>query len=161
MKTFKNSINPEVKIISFQKKRNVRNSFNSEINDKFVSLFCKQIYFGDRFREKFNTLLVETDFAYPTDAIRIKETIDLFIESSNQMLGDYIENAIELTNKENEVLIKPEVSFFVEDTNEVSINESWTKDWMEQTEHLRGDFQKTELLDNVMDDFYYYTDVAV
>jgi hypothetical protein len=161
MKTFKNSFIPEVKIISFQKKRNMRNSFNSEINDKFVSLFCKQIYFGDRFREKFNTLLVETDFAYPTDAIRIKETIDLFIESSNQMLGDYIENAIELTNKENEVLIKPEVSFFVEDAIEVSINESWAKDWMEQTEHLRGDFQKTELVDNLMDDFYYYTDVAI
>jgi hypothetical protein len=44
---------------------------------------------------------------------------------------------------------------------EISLNESWTKDWMEQTEHLRFDFNKAEILDNKMDDFYYYADVAL
>jgi hypothetical protein len=161
MKTFENSINPEITIISFQKKRNFRKSSNSEINDKFVRLFCKQIYFGDRFKEKFNTLLVETDFAYPNDAIRIKEAIDLFIESSNKMVGDYIEGAIEAIEKENESLKKTQQSLFVEDAVEICLNESWTKDWMEQTEHLRFDFNKAEILDNKMDDFYYYADVAL
>ena len=161
MKTFKNNANPEIKIISFRKNRKTINSSNSEINDKFVSLFCKQIYFGDRFREKFNTLLVETDFAYPTDAKRIKETIDKFIESSNQMLGDYIENAIELTNKENEIFVSSKNEFMVEDAVEVDENESWTNEWIEQTESLREKFWNNNLLDTKMENYFYYSDVAV
>lgn len=164
MKTFIKTISPEMKIISFSTYKKFEKPSKIEIAERLIDSFNNQICFSDKYKQKFEMLINDTEFAYPNDAVKIRTAFDIFIESSHQLLGDYIDKAFDLDfieSHEGKSIVKSKRKFNpIDKVMEFDVNEYWTNDWIDQIAVLKNDSIDNSSEDKYFEDYYCYDNVS-
>jgi hypothetical protein len=158
MKNIITTISPDMKIISFTNTKDISQPKQEEITDTIIDSFNKQIFLGDQFKQKIEKIIKEMNFVYPNDGEKIQKTLDLFLESSHKLLGDYLQKTLDLYTA-----FKPEFPEIENKTNDATknvnyvYNNQWMEDWIEQNNSHNADFETIPLFDGNLDEFNHFS----
>lgn len=153
----------DLEILTVQDNHISNPQVDEEITDTIIDSFNEQIYIGNQFKDKISNMLNSLEFAYPNDKEKIQKIIDLFLESSHKLLGEYMNKVLDLyvsvkSDKEDLYTTSDEFDPFFKVVTNVE-NNQWMTDWLEQVNFLNNKTENVSLLQSD-NDFCYYVDVT-
>jgi hypothetical protein len=163
MKTITKTTILDIEVLTIQDNYKSNSTFDEEITDTIIDSFNEQIYLGNQFKDKMGNILNSLEFAYPNDKEKIQKVLDLFLESSHKLLGEYMNKVLDLyvsvkSDTKHSHAVPEEISSLFEVINYIQ-NDQWMTDWIDQVSYLRNKTDNSPL-DNDDNDFCYYVDVT-
>ncbi len=160
MKNIITTISPDMKIISFSNSKGISQPNKEEITDTIIDSFNEQIFLGNELKQNIENIFKEINFVNQNDDVKIQKTLDLFLESSNNLLGNYLKKTLDLY-----ISFRPEIQV-IENNSEDKLNSDqyiynnqWMEDWIEQNNSYNVDYETITLFDGNLDEYYHFENV--
>ena len=153
----------DVEVLTIRESHATDSGIDEDLTDTIIDSFNEQIKIGNQFKDKISKMLNSLEFAYPNDKDKIQKVIDLFLESSHKLLGDYMKKSLDLymsvhSATGNSDITSGEFNSFIDMINNIQ-SDQWMMNWLEQLNFLKDKAEDFQFLHDD-DDFCYYVDVT-
>ena len=135
---------------------------NEKMIDTIIDSFNEKIQLNNKFKLRIKKMIDSIEYAYPNEGIKLKETVDLFLDKSQKLSREHmkklVDNHLEVNAKDNRIQNTEKVSYLPKVIPKH--NKNWMKNWMEQADNYKNNPEVMALIGNDIDGFLHYADIV-